>query len=51
MIPIKDQTLNVLYLTDNNYAVFAGVSITSLFMNNTDNYLLYPYETCNRRIE
>ena len=36
MIPIKDQTLNVLYLTDNNYAVFAGVSITSLFMNNTD---------------
>lgn len=26
--------LNVLYLTDNNYAVFAGVSITSLFMNN-----------------
>ena len=26
--------LNVLYLTDNNYAVFAGVSITSLFKNN-----------------
>lgn len=26
--------LNVLYLTDNNYAVFAGVSITSLFINN-----------------
>lgn len=28
--------LNVLYLTDNNYAVFAGVSITSLFINNKD---------------
>lgn len=26
--------LNILYLTDNNYAAFAGVSITSLFMNN-----------------
>ena len=26
--------LDVLYLTDNNYAVFAGVSITSLFINN-----------------
>lgn len=26
--------LNVLYLTDNNYAVFAGVSITSMFKNN-----------------
>lgn len=26
--------LNVLYLTDNNYAPFAGVSITSLFENN-----------------
>lgn len=26
--------LNVLYLTDNNYATYAGVSITSLFENN-----------------
>lgn len=26
--------LNVLYLSDNNYAVFAGVSILSLFINN-----------------
>lgn len=26
--------LNILYLTDNNYAAFAGVSITSLFINN-----------------
>ena len=26
--------LDILYLTDNNYATFAGVSITSLFMNN-----------------
>lgn len=26
--------LNILYLTDNNYAVFAGVSITSMFKNN-----------------
>ena len=26
--------INVLYLSDNNYAVFAGVSITSLFENN-----------------
>lgn len=26
--------LNVLYLTDNNYATYAGVSITSLFINN-----------------
>lgn len=30
------EKLNVLYLTDNNYAVFAGVSIISLFENNKD---------------
>lgn len=28
------EKLNVLYLTDNNYAAFAGVSITSMFENN-----------------
>lgn len=28
--------LNVLYLTDNNYAAYAGISITSLFINNQD---------------
>lgn len=28
--------INVLYLTDNNYATFAGVSILSLFENNKD---------------
>ena len=28
--------LNILYLTDNNYATFAGVSMTSLFINNKD---------------
>lgn len=28
--------LNVLYLTDNNYAAYAGVSVTSLFINNKD---------------
>lgn len=35
--------LNVLYLTDNNYAPFAGVSVTSLFINNKniDNIVVY----------
>lgn len=28
------EKLNILYLTDNNYATFAGVSITSMFENN-----------------
>lgn len=28
--------LNIMYLTDNNYAVFAGVSILSLFENNRE---------------
>lgn len=28
--------LNILYLSDNNYAAFAGVSVTSLFINNKD---------------
>lgn len=30
------QELNILYLSDNNYAIYAGVSITSLFINNKD---------------
>lgn len=30
------ENVNVLYLTDNNYAAFAGVSITSLFENNRE---------------
>ena len=35
--------LNILYLTDNNYAVFAGVSMTSLFLNNknVDRFTVY----------
>lgn len=31
---MKKSVLNVMYLTDNNYVVFAGVSIISLFENN-----------------
>ena len=30
----NEEGINVLYLSDNNYAVFLGVSITSLFENN-----------------
>lgn len=30
------ESLNVMYLTDSNYAIFAGVSIISLFENNRD---------------
>lgn len=35
--------MNVLYLSDNNYAVFLGVSITSLFENNcsAENLIVY----------
>ncbi len=35
--------LNVLYLTDNNYAAFAGVSIVSLFENNKKIDKLHVY--------
>jgi lipopolysaccharide biosynthesis glycosyltransferase len=35
--------LNILYLTDNNYAAFAGVSITSLFINNKNIDKLHVY--------
>ena len=33
---MNKEILNVMYLTDNNYVVFAGVSIISLFENNKD---------------
>ena len=37
------RTLNLLYLSDNNYAAYAGISITSLFMNNKtiDKFIVY----------
>lgn len=38
-----DQTVNVLYLSDNNYIVYLGVSITSLFINNKSIQALAVY--------